>query len=341
MTPATDPSGTLPSAKYIQRKYAITPTTAGNIQALQLFYSTSPNEVQGSATETKLGSRYYNGASWAKLNYAGYTRTSGSNVMTISALNNSLAGVTELGMFQVNFVSVANGANISLAAGFDENALPDNTDDVLIDHTGVITGTSAVVAGTLTVNAGKDLTTNNAAGTVTVSTSTSVAGTLNVTTADASLGALSTTGAGSMSVAGGRTLTGTSFTNNTSGTSTFTGNVSLSSLANTAGTLNFNGGASAISGAVSNAAAGIVNVGGTLGIATGGAITISSAGNIVLTGAASILNVGASGVASNLTMAGTSTLEVTNAAGQLNVFGNLELASGVTLTNNGTITVGE
>jgi len=335
MTPATDPTNPA-STKYVQRRYALAPTAMGNLEAIQLYYAAG--ELQGGISESKIGLRAYNGTSWSKVTNVGMTRLSGSNLMTYSGLNNSLAGVTELGMYGISFVTIANNANISTAAGWDENQVPDNTDDATIAHTGVVTGASQVSVGSLTVNAGANVTTNNAAGSIVVATSTTVNGAINVSQADVTLGAITVGGSGSLSVASGRTLTGTSLAYNSSTSSTFAGNVSLGSLANT-GALTFNGSNSTITDAITNASGASITVGGTLSVLTSAAGTFTSDGALTLTGASAILNVGATGVPSNLTVNNSLTLD--NASSQLNVFGDLEFGSSATLNNNGIITVGE
>jgi hypothetical protein len=343
MSVATDPSGTLPSTKYVQRKYAITPTTAGNLTGMQLHYEAG--ELQGSPTESKLGVRGYTGLAWNKINNVGQSRTSGSNVVTYSGLNNTIQGTyTELGIFGVNFITLADASSISVGGGWDENAMPDGTDDVIVNHTGVYTDNVNVSVGTLTINAGKSLSTTGSGGfgDLTVATTSTINGTLNVTNRNASIAAATIGTGGSISVDNGRTLTGTTLTNNSSSASTFTGNASLTNLVNSGtGALNFNGSGSTISTAVSNAAGATISVGGTLNMLTAGVATLNSAGNITVAGASGILNVGVSGTASNLTMANGSTLTIDNAAGQLNVFGDLELGATATLSNSGTITVGE
>ena len=338
MSVNTDPTSP-PTSKYVKRKYALTPTNAGNLQAIQLYYATG--EPQGGVTESKLGVRGYNGSSWSKIVNTGQSRTAGSNLVTYSGLSNSLTGVQELGLFIINFVSTANGANLSTNGGWDENAQPDATDDALVAHTGVVTGSSAVNVGTLTINASCDLSTDGS-GALTVATSTAVNGTMNVTTTNTNLAAITVGSGGQVTVSSGRTLSGTSLTNNSGAASTFTGNVSLTSLMNNGtGALNFNGSGSSVTGAVTNTAGATISVGGTLSMMTSSALSLSSSGNITVTGASAILNVGTSGVASNLTMSSTSTLTIDNAAGQLNVFGSLEFGATATLSNIGTINVGE
>lgn len=324
MTPATAPS-TLATAKYVERRYDFSATSVpGNLTAMQLYYDETSEDNANVTNTTRLGIRTRDGATWAKLFTTGYTRDANTaGLVTLTNLNYpaaTLAAVDEFGLYQVTLISAATG-NWATAATWDEGVTPTNDDDVEVATPVTV---AADVAGT------------DRPASVLVKTG----GSLNLSAGSlAILGTLDVTNDGSITSSSGRTLSGTSWTNNTSGTSILNGDVSFTSLTNTAGTLTFNGGASSITGAVSNAAAGVINVGGTLSIATGSASTVTSAGNISVTGTGT-LNVGASGVASSLNMTGTSTLLV-DASANLNVFGNLELGSSVTLTNNGTITVGE
>jgi len=311
----------------------------GNLEAIQLYYANG--ELQGGIAESKIGLRAYNGTNWTKITNPGMTRSSGGNYVTYSGLNNSLAGVQELGMFGISFVTAANNANISTPAGWDENQMPDNTDDATIAHTGVVTGANPVSVATLTINEGSDLSTNGT-GALSVALSTQVNGMLSITNTDANLADITIGSNGSISVSSGRTLTGGSLTNNSSSASTFTGNVSLTSLVNNGtGALSFNGNNSSITGAVSNNAGATISVAGLLSIMTSSPLTLESYGNITITGANGILNVGKSGVESSLKMSGTSTLKLDNASAQLNVYGNLELGANATLDNIGVITIGE
>lgn len=324
MTPATAPS-TLATAKYVERRYDFSATSVpGNLTAMQLYYDETSEDNANVTNTTRLGIRTRDGATWAKLFTTGYTRDANTaGLVTLTNLNYpaaTLAAVDEFGLYQVTLISAATG-DWAATATWDEGVTPTNDDDVEVATPVTV---AADVAGT------------DRPASVLVKTG----GSLDLSTGSlAILGTLDVTNDGSITSSNGRTLSGTSWTNNTSGTSTLNGDVSFTSLTNTAGTLTFNGGASSITGAVSNAAAGVINVGGTLSIATGSASTVTSAGNISVTGSGT-LNVGQSGTLSSLSMTGTSTLSVdTNA--NLNVFGNLELGSGVTLTNSGTITVGE
>jgi hypothetical protein len=343
MTANTDPAVPLASANYVRRNYAITAVSTGNLEAIRLHYEAS--ELQGSliTDDTKIGLRTFSGGVWSKVSNPGQTRTSGggNTYMTYSGLSNALPASGELGMYKINFVTAANGANISQPAGWDENALPNNTDDAVINHTAVVTGNAAVDVATLTINAGRGLSTDGS-GALTVATSTQIDGTLNITNGNPNVAAVTIGTNGVLSVNSGLTLTGTSLINNSSNASAFAGNVNLASLTNNGtGALSFNGNGSAISGAVTNAAGASISVGGTLSMMTSSPLSLSSDGNITVTGATGILNIGLSGIASNLTMSGTSVLTLGNATSQLNVFGNLEIGSAATLNNSGEITIGE
>jgi hypothetical protein len=341
MTANTDPAAPLASVNYVRRNYAITTTSGGNAQAIGLHYEAG--ELQGSliADDSKIGLRAFSGGTWSKVTNSGQTRNSGGGSMTYSNLNNALPASGELGMYKINFVTASNGADISLAAGWDENAMPSNADDAVINHTNVVTGAAAVNVATLTINSGMALSTNGS-GLLTVATSSLVDGTLNITNANADAAALTIGNAGILSVSSGRTLTGTSLTNNSSNASTFAGNVSLASLANNGtGALSFNGNGSTITDGVTNAAGATISVGGSLSMMTSSLLSLTSGGNITVTGASGILNIGQSGIYSNLIMSGTSVLTLDNAASQLNVFGNLEIGATATLNNSGEITIGE
>ncbi|MCX7985032.1 MAG: hypothetical protein N3A63_09050 [Bacteroidetes bacterium] len=314
MTPSTSPTSPV-SPKFVSRKYTIAPTTMGNLQALQLYYAVG--EPQGGINEAKIGVRSYNGTYWTKITNPGMTRTSGSGLVTYSGLNNSLASAVELGMFAIDFRTVANNANISTAAGWDENQMPDSEDDATIAHTGVVTGNAPVSVNTLTVNAGADVTTNNSAGTITAA-STVINGAMTASLANVTLGAAQVASGGSLTVASGRTMSATSLINN--------GSVTIN-------------GSGQVTNAISNATGASITVGGTLNVLTASAGTFVSDGALTVSGASGVVNVGATGVASNLTVNGTLTLNDANA--QLNVFGNLEFGSNATLNNDGIITVGE
>jgi hypothetical protein len=221
----------------------------------------------------------------------------------------------------VPFQTVVASQTFATANTWDEGAAPGSTDDVRVSHTGITVAASATVAA-VTIDNGAALSLTG--------------GDLSASSID-NQGTLSSTGSNQLTVSG-------TFTNNNSTTNTFAGPVTIGSLTNTSGTLAFDGGSSSISGAVSNAASGVINVGGTLSMLTGGLGTLTSAGNISVTGTGTF-NVGQSAtpgplVASSLSMTGTSTLSVATNA-YLNVFGDLDLGSNVTLSNDGTITVGE
>ena len=79
--------------------------------------------------------------------------------------------------------------------------------------------------------------------------------------------------------------------------------------------------------------------------ATASAVTVSIGGTL-LVDVFGVLNIGTPAIASSLTMnntGGTPKLQLTGGAnaGALNVYGDLTVNTGVALTNNGTITVGQ
>ena len=338
MAKATDPTTGLPS-KYVKRQYLISHPNAGNLQRLQLYWANG--ELQGGLLDTKVGLRAYSG-SWAKVNFGTQVRNSSGNLMTYTGLNNSLTGVSELGMAVIGFRTLADGS-LSLPTTWDENTLPTSTDDITIANT-VTVGATPLSVATMTIESGK-LTTNNAAGTINVSGSTAVTGgELDVATADATLANVDVTGTGKLTVSNGaRLLTASAVTLNTSATSIFTGNVSFASLANTAGIVDLLGTSTTVSGAVSNA--GTLNVGdGALSsgvtFATTAGQNVTSSGTLAVKALAG-LTIGASGAPANnlIITAGSLNVASTTAIG-LTVYGDLDIQGG-TITNTGSITVAE
>jgi hypothetical protein len=145
-------------------------------------------------------------------------------------------------------------------------------------------------------------------------------------------GTLSSTGSNQLTVSG-------TFTNNNSNTNTFAGPVSIGTLTNTLGTLQFAGGTISTDMTVT---AGLVQISGTMNVATAGQVTVNvNGGELRVNGTSGILNIGNVTYASHLSVNGTSTLTLNNAAGQLTVYGDLTIASGATLSNDGIITVGQ
>lgn len=327
------------SSKYANRNYAITPTVAGNLEALQLVYDTG-TETVGGLNASRVGARSYNGSSWSKVFNTGQTRSSAAGVVTYSGLNNSLSGVNELGLFNLELITAANGADISVASGWDENVLATSDDDVVINNTGVTLSNASVSVASLTINAGNDLTVNSASGTLTVANDVTNAGTFTVTNASDTvrMNNLSVSGAGSISLAASEAMqVSSTMTYGSSASSTVSGSIAMDSLSLTSGTLALNGDA-AVNNNI-NMTAGTLNVGGTMDVATALAATVSLNGTVATTGTGT-LNIGASGIAaSNLTMASGSL--TVNSGTNLNVFGDLTINSGASIVNDGTITVGE
>ena len=104
------------------------------------------------------------------------------------------------------------------------------------------------------------------------------------------------------------------------------------------GSLTINNGVTFNAATMTNAAS--LTVTGAMNIATGVVSTVNSSGSILVNGATGNLTIGASGKASSLNLTAGS-LTLNNGAAQLNVFGDLIIADGVTLSNSGIITVGE
>jgi hypothetical protein len=112
MYPGTNPSGTIGS-KYVGRKYTVSSSAdlSANNAAIKLYYVDS--ERQNSPTETRLGFKKYDGASWTKLtsNGGSYTRNVGSdpNTISLNKVNQGFSGVTEIGMAEIEYITIATG----------------------------------------------------------------------------------------------------------------------------------------------------------------------------------------------------------------------------------------
>jgi hypothetical protein len=319
MDPATDPSSPVTS-KYATRKYSLAfGGTTGSLSAAQLYYG-GAGDLTGSPDESQLGIRSYASSTWSKMLYAGYTRSSGSNVVTLSGLSGyALTNVTELGIYQVTMIGSSAGL-WSATGTWDEGAVPTSGQDVQIAAAITVDATPGTNPGSVSLGTG---------GSLTLTT-----GNLTITNG------LSNTGNGAISVASGQTLAvGGTYSNNSSGVATFTGDLVAGALTNTSGTINLYGTGTSVTGAVSNA--GTLNIGDgsassvvTLASTTGNNVT--SSGTLAVTANAT-LNVGDAGDDNNNLIITAGSLTVTNA---LNVYGDLDIQGG-TITNNGTITVAE
>jgi hypothetical protein len=78
----------------------------------------------------------------------------------ITGVARPLSGVTELGIFNTSLITVADNADFNTNTTWDETRVPDNTDDVEVNNTGITVG-AASFAGTLQINAGKSLLVDN------------------------------------------------------------------------------------------------------------------------------------------------------------------------------------
>ena len=349
MSAATSPTSPVTS-KYANRQYKLTvATNALTLTQAGLQYS-SPAEDMGGLNPARVGIRFYNGAAWSKIVNTGRTSAGGLVTLTGAAQPMAIAANQELGMYNLAFVTSGNGANIALAAGWDEVALPTTDDDATIAHTGV-TMNNPVSVNYLSLNSGTDLTISS--GNLSVGTKIDNAGALTINGGTTSITTdLNVSGSGSTKIGttGNLTVTGT-WTNNTtaSATSGGTGTIGIGTLANSGtGALTFQNATTNITNISSNASA--INVGGgasaaAVNVATGAVATISIGGTLLVDNFGT-LNIGSAGFASNLTLNNTGTtpkLQINTGLnpGSLNVFGDLTINTGVSLTNNGSITVGQ
>jgi hypothetical protein len=349
MSAATSPTSPV-SSKYANRKYALTIATNPLTLMQAGLYYVAPGEETGGLNSARVGIRFYNGALWSKIVNTGRTSAGGLVTFTGAGQAMAIAANQELGMFSLAFVTAGNGLNIALAPSWDENLLPTTDDDATIAHTGM-TMNNPVSVNYMSLNAGTDLTISS--GNLNVSTKLDNAGSLTINGGTTNITTdLNVTGSGSTKIntAGNLTVTGT-WTNNTtaSAISDGTGTIGIGTLANSGtGSLTFRNATTNITSISSNASA--INVGGgaaaaAVNVATGAVATISIGGTLLVDNLGT-LNIGSAGFASNLTMNNTGTtptLQVNTGVtpGTLNVYGDLTVNTGVALTNNGTITVGQ
>jgi hypothetical protein len=259
MFPNTDPTTGI-GTQYVKRQYTLASafSTAANNMTVQLRYLDS--ELQSVSNEAKLGIYKLVGGTWSKLatNGGAYTRNvAGSpNTIQLSNVNEGLAGITELGMRPLDYVTIASGGwNTTSTWGSTADDIPGATDDATVRHqvTG-LNGASRTIAnltvqgsGPYTGQLGVDANTFNA-------TTITSDGTITV----ASGAALSVTGA---------------LQNNSGGTSS----VQVSGTATLGGTVT-NAGAF-----VANGATAIVNVNAAFNN-TGSLTVNNAAGQLIVTG---------------------------------------------------------
>jgi hypothetical protein len=168
----------LPTTRYVNRKYTI-----GNLQAndtlaqAQLYYADNELEnITPGASENKLSMRDLVGATWSSLattsGFAKVPNTAGTeNTIYETGTLQPLASVIELGLFNTVVTPTTAGAVFTNPAQWSSGQVPDSTDDVEINQTGVKVGASPAFAGTLTIDHGFDLTVD--ASSLTVGNSTS------------------------------------------------------------------------------------------------------------------------------------------------------------------------
>ena len=273
MQPGTDPTTGI-GTKYAQRKYTLSSTTdvtTNNLTA-QLYYLDS--ELQGTPNESRLALYKYSGGSWSKLgtNGGSYTRnTAGAtNTIQLTAVNQGLSGISEIGIRILDFSTIASGAWNAIATwGTTASDIPTTVDDAVINNQVTGLGGANQTVASLTINTGGELDVD--------------ANTFNASTI---------TSTGTISVASGATLAVSgAFQNNTGGAASVTvsGTATLSGAVTNAGTFTVNG------------ASGLVNA--TAGLTNSGTIAVNNASGQLNVSGADFTNTG------TLTNAGTVTVQ--------------------------------
>jgi|GEM_PF-2472467 len=277
MYPGTSPAAGL-GTKYVNRQYTVsssTDVTANNLTA-QLYYTDS--ELQNSPAEGKLGFYKYNGSNWTKLgtNNGTYTRTVGSdpNTILLTNINEGLAGITEIGIRPLEYITIANGLwNAVTTWGTTLDDIPGATDDATVRHAVTGLGGSNQIIANLTV---EDNATYN--GAITIDANTFTATTITST--------------GAINVVSGASLVSGALQNNTvaggASTVTVSGIASFSGVVANAGTFTVDGATGAVTASAGLSNAGTLtvnNAGGQLTV-TGGDLTnsgtITNAGTITV-----------------------------------------------------------
>jgi hypothetical protein len=154
-----------PSVKYVKRYFGFSGTVGtAKLKTLSLAYAQS--EVESTVTnESRLGIRSDFAGSWKKVtNPAGYTRlvNTTTNIVLDTNLASSLASVTEFGIMNSSFVTVADNRTWTQASpsAWDEGTPPSVNDDAEINNVGITMGAPGSAASVI-INSGKSLTVDN------------------------------------------------------------------------------------------------------------------------------------------------------------------------------------
>jgi hypothetical protein len=245
MYPATSPTNPL-GLSYVNRRYSVYSTAdlSGNPATVKLYY-TDP-ELNVALNENKLVIRKYDGSSWTQYGAGDYTRTvsGATNTIRYATITVGFAGIVELGMFSVQWIT-KNDGDFNSTNTWEGGVIPGIGDDILIKHNVALSD-------------------NHTVDNVTIYDTTGAA--LNLTNGNFTAGGLMNSK--TLSISSGRTLTLSSTCINTSsGAFTISGIATLSTVDNS-GAFTLNTGSSATSGAFTNQSGSslITNSGGSLAV---------------------------------------------------------------------------
>jgi fibronectin-binding autotransporter adhesin len=153
-----------PSTKYVKRYFGFNGTVgSANLKTLSLVYAQSEVEPTVS-NEARLGIRKDISGAWSKVtNPSGYSRNvnPASNVVTLSGLVSPLAGVSEFGIMSSAFITVADNHQWNATGTWDEGTAPTPDDDAEVNNTGITMGANPGTAASVVINTGKSLTVDN------------------------------------------------------------------------------------------------------------------------------------------------------------------------------------
>jgi hypothetical protein len=138
----------VPSSRYAKRNYAISGAgSLDTLSALALIYA--DNELVNVTNPAKLGAKSLDGPSWSKVSAGvgvAYNRRvdTTAHVVYLSSLASPLSGVSDLGISTVAYQTIKDNAQWATASTWDENAVPDSTQDVEIYNIGITIGGSGL-----------------------------------------------------------------------------------------------------------------------------------------------------------------------------------------------------
>jgi hypothetical protein len=153
-----------PTVKYVKRYFGFSGTVGtAKLKTLSLAYAQS--EVETTViSESRLGIRSDIAGLWKKVTNpaGGYGKivNATTNVVLDTNVASPLASVTEFGIMNSAFVTVADNHQWNASATWDEGTAPTSGDDAEINNTGITMGAPGS-AGSVIINPGKSLTVDN------------------------------------------------------------------------------------------------------------------------------------------------------------------------------------